>query len=275
MKKVWMITGASRGFGAAIAEAVVANGDVLVATARNEESLASLRSAKDTLTLSLDVTREEAAKEAVSAALTRFGRIDVLVNNAGYGFVGAIEEASAQEIEAIYRTNVFGLLNVTRAVLPAMRQQRSGHIINIGSQGGYQASPVLGVYGSTKFAVEGLSEALHAELQPLGIHVTVVGPGAFRTDFLDARSLHWAQSRIDGYAQMRGKAQAYVEANNGRQPGDPAKLAEALLRLVALPEPPLRLAFGADAIQRLESKSAVVAAEVQRWRLLSESTTFS
>ena len=145
MKKVWMITGASRGLGAAIAEAVVANGDLLIATARNEESLTPFRGAKDALTLSLDVTREEAAKEAVSAALTRFGRIDVLVNNAGYGFVGAIEEASAQEIEAIYRTNVFGLLNVTRAVLPAMRQQRSGHIINIGSQGGYQASPVLGV----------------------------------------------------------------------------------------------------------------------------------
>jgi short-subunit dehydrogenase len=275
MKKVWMITGASRGLGASIAEEVVENGDLLVATARKKESLAAYEGRKDVLALSLDVTLEEEAKAAVAATLVQFGRIDVLVNNAGYGFIGAIEEAGAQEIEAIYRTNVFGLLNVTRAVLPAMRAQRSGHIINIASMGGYQASAMLGVYGSTKSAVEGLSEALYAETKPLGIHVTVVGPGAFRTDFLDARSLRCSQTRVGDYGAMRQKAHAYAEANNHRQAGDPAKLAKALLRVTTLPDPPLRLPLGEDAVRRIELKTEFVAGEVERWRTLSGSTDFA
>jgi short-subunit dehydrogenase len=275
MKKIWMITGASRGLGASIAAEVVASGDVLVATARNKKSLVAFQGRKDVLTLSLDVTIEDQINEAVSAALAQFGRVDVLVNNAGYGFIGAIEEASAQEIEAIYRTNVFGLLHVTRAVLPAMRAQRAGHIVNIASMGGYQASAMLGIYGSTKSAVEGLSEALHAETEPLGIHVTVVGPGAFRTDFLDASSLRSSRTEIDDYAEMRKKAHAYAQANNHRQPGDPAKLATAILRAVALPDPPFRLPIGEDALRRIESKNASVAREIQQWRPLSGSTDFT
>jgi NAD(P)-dependent dehydrogenase (short-subunit alcohol dehydrogenase family) len=275
MKRVWMITGTSRGLGAIIAEEVIASGDVLVATACNQGSLAAFQGRKDVLTLALDVTDEDQVVAAVSAALTRFGRIDVLVNNAGYGFIGAIEEAATQEVEAIYRTNVFGLLNAARAVLPAMRAQRAGHIINMASMGGYQASPMLGIYGSTKFAVEGLSEALHSEMKPLGIHVTVVGPGAFRTDFLDASSLRFSQTEVRDYEGMREKAHAYAEANNHRQHGDPTKLAKTLLRVVALPDPPLRLPIGDDALRRIESKNDFVGSEIQRWRTVSGSTDFT
>jgi NAD(P)-dependent dehydrogenase (short-subunit alcohol dehydrogenase family) len=189
-KRVWMITGAARGIGARIAEAALAHGDAVVATSRDAASVQKRFPAGDALlALPLDVTDEAQAAAAVQAALARFGRIDVLVNNAGYGLLGAVEEATADEVRRLYDTNVFGLLNVTRAVLPSMRARRSGRVINISSLGGYQSGPGFGVYCSTKFAVEGLSEALHGELAPLGIHVTVVEPGYFRTDFLDGNSL--------------------------------------------------------------------------------------
>jgi NAD(P)-dependent dehydrogenase (short-subunit alcohol dehydrogenase family) len=275
MAKVWMITGASRGIGARIAAAVMDHGDILVATARRKESLQEIPDSKDALKLSLDVTSDEQAKAAVQAALERLGRIDVLVNNAGYGLLGAIEESSAQEVEAIYRTNVFGLLNVTRAVLPALRRQRSGHILNMSSLGGYQASAGWGVYGSTKFAVEGISEALYAETRPLGIHVTVVEPGFFRTDFMDGRSLERTREQIDDYAATLEKTRTFAETHNRQQPGDPAKLAAALIKLVALPDPPLRLPLGTDAVSRIHEKNAFVAAEMKRWRSLSESTNLS
>lgn len=274
MKKVWLITGASRGLGAEIARAVSAKGDFLVATSRQKEALAQFQGT-NVFTAKLDVTQEEDAKTVVKLALDKFGQIDVLVNNAGYGFISAIEEANPQEIEAIYQTNVFGLLNVTRAVLPSMRARRTGYLINVASMGGYQASPVLGVYGSTKFAIEGLSEALHAELKPLGIKVSVIGPGAYRSDFLDKSSLRSAESRIDDYASMRAKAHAYAESNNHKQPGDPAKLAQTLLQLAELAEPPLRLPIGPDAVQRLRTKNTVVAEELDRWHSLSDSSTSS
>jgi NADP-dependent 3-hydroxy acid dehydrogenase YdfG len=164
MKRVWMITGASRGLGAQVAKTVLANGDLVIATARRKESIELTENRENTLALSMDVTDEAQVKGAVLAAKERFGRIDVLVNNAGYGLLGAIEESSPEEIEAIYRTNVFGLLHVTRAVLAVMRGQGSGHILNMSSLGGYQASAGWGIYGSTKFAVEGITEALYAEL---------------------------------------------------------------------------------------------------------------
>src|ERR1700744_6436207 len=180
--KVWFITGASRGMGFEIAKAVLASGDIVVATVRKNaaELAARLGSADKALVVTLDVTKEAEVKGGVDAAISRFGRIDVLVNNAGYGLLAAVEEASANEVERVFGTNVFGLLAVSRAVLPTMRRQRSGHVINISSVGGYSAYPGWGVYGATKFAVEGLTEALAAELKPLGIKATVVEPGFFR-----------------------------------------------------------------------------------------------
>ena len=272
MKKTWIITGASRGLGAKIAEAVLAKGDNLVATARKESALPF---GPEALKLPLDVADEAQAGNVVAAALHRFGGVDVLVNNAGYGLLGAIEEASAAEVEAVFRTNVFGLLNVTRAVLPVMRKQGSGHIINMSSLGGYQASAGFGIYGSTKFAVEGITEALYAELKPLGIHVTVVEPGFFRTDFMDASSLAHTKTQIEAYGGTVGKTRDFATANNRRQPGDPAKLAEALLQLVALPTPPVRLPLGPDALKRIAAKNEFVNQEMERWETLSMTTNFS
>lgn len=272
MKRIWMITGASRGLGAQIAEAVLAHGDSVVATARRKESITLDGNPKDFLALSMDVTDESQVKAAVKDAKETFGRIDVLVNNAGYGLLGAIEESSAEEIEAIYRTNVFGLLHVTRSVLPVMREQGFGHILNISSLGGYQASAGWGIYGSTKFAVEGITEALYAELKPLGIHATVIEPGFFRTDFMDGSSLQRTKLALGAYAATVGKTRSFADQNNRQQPGDPAKLARVLIEIVNAPEPPVRLQVGPDAVRRIEAKNAAVAADIAIWRTLSEST---
>jgi NAD(P)-dependent dehydrogenase (short-subunit alcohol dehydrogenase family) len=272
MRKVWFVTGASRGIGAQIASAVIQAGHYLVATARRKESLVSLPQSEDVLRLSLDITMEEQVNAGVGEAIQRFGQIDVLVNNAGYGLLGAVEETTSKEAKAIFETNVFGLLNMTRAVLPVMRKQRSGHIINMSSLGGYQASPGWGVYGSTKFAVEGITEALYAELRPLGIHATVIEPGFFRTDFMDASSLVRTVVQIDDYESSVGKTKSFADNQNHQQPGDPAKLATALLELAALTDPPIRLQLGSDALKRIEQKNAFVQAESQRWLSLSTST---
>src|SRR6476620_2979922 len=204
--RVWFITGASRGFGALIAEAALKAGDAVVATARDPSTVtARLGSHGRLLATRLDVTSEAEAHEAAGQAVKKFGRIDILVNNAGYGLLGAIDEASATEATKLFGTNVFGLLGVIRAVLPHMRRQRSGHIINVSSVGGYAGFPGWGVYGATKFAVEGISEALAGEVAPLGIRVTVVEPGFFRTDFLDDTSLSRTAQVIDDYHESVGK----------------------------------------------------------------------
>jgi len=275
VKKVWFVTGASRGMGAEIANAVLQARHCIVATARRKESIANLPRNENLLCLDLDVTDEEQACSAARHAVDHFGRIDVLVNNAGYGLLGAIEETSSKEAKAIFNTNVFGLLNVTRAVLPFMRKQRSGHIINMSSLGGYQASPGWGVYGSTKFAVEGITEALYAELESLGVHAMAVEPGFFRTDFMDASSLAHAAAKIDDYNGTVGKTRSFAYENNHQQPGDPAKLATALLELSELGEPPLRLQLGTDAVKRVKQKNAFVDAESRRWLSLSTSTDLS
>ena len=244
-RKMLFVTGASRGFGGLIVEKALAAGHSVVATARNPRTLIDLfGNHPNALPLTLDVTDEVQAHAAAMAAIERFGRIDVLVNNAGYGLLGAVEEASAREIEALYRTNVFGLLAVTRAVLPSMRRRRSGHIINFSSVGGYVGHAGWGVYCSTKFAVEGLSEALAVELQPLGIHVTVVEPGYFRTASLDARSLAVSARIIEDYRETSGALRAAVAGSSHAQLGDPAKLADALIRLIDEPNPPTRLPLG-------------------------------
>jgi len=273
-EKIWMITGASRGLGAEIAKTALAAGDKLIATARDAQALVHLGSPENLIAISMDVTDEAQVKSGVSEGVRRFGKIDVLVNNAGFGLLGAVEETTAQEVERIYRTNVFGLLNVTRAVLPIMRRQRSGRIINFSSLGGYRASPGWGVYCSTKFAVEGLTEALYDELAPLGIHATVVEPGFFRTDFMDNRSLGKMEQQISDYADTVGKTRLFAVERNHQQPGDPAKLARAILQLANAAEPPLRLPLGEDALQRIKDKNAFVERETANWRALTESTSY-
>ena len=274
-RRVWLITGASRGLGACITRAALAHGDAVVATGRNVAALAAAFEANDALLpLALDVTDEAQAAHVVETALARFGRIDVLVNNAGYGLVGAIEEATAEEVQRQYATNVFGLLNVTRAVLPGMRRRRAGHVINISSLGGFQSFPGYGLYCSTKFAVEGITEALHGELAPLGIHATAVEPGYFRTDFLDAISLVMSPRVIEDYAQSAGQSREASRQINHQQPGDPEKLALALITLVQSPKPPLRLPLGTDTLAALEAKLAFVQQETAAWRTLAASTDF-
>ena len=209
--------------------------------------------------LEMDTTNEAQIKSGVRDSISRFGRIDVLVNNAGFGMLGAIEETTGEEVERTYRTNVFGLLNVIRAVLPAMRQQRAGHIINFSSLGGFRASAGWGVYCSTKFADEGIAEALHDELTPLGIHATVIEPGFFRTDFMDNRSLARTEQQIGDYTETVGKTRMFAVERNHQQPGDPAKLAQALLQLASVAKPPLRLALGSDALARIGEKNSFVA----------------
>jgi NAD(P)-dependent dehydrogenase (short-subunit alcohol dehydrogenase family) len=273
--KVWFITGASRGIGAKVVAAVIEHGDRVVATARHEQDIIDQFGKHDSLLATrLDVTNEQEAATAAQAAIERFGRIDVLVNNAGYGLVGAVEEASSDEIRRIYETNVFGLLNVTRAVLPSMRQQHSGHVINISSVGGYRASIGYAIYGSTKFAVEAITEALHYELASLGIQATAVEPGYFRTDFLDSSSVVEAKKRIADYDETAGKTRERARAVNHRQPGDPEKLARALIKIVESNNAPLRIQFGSDAIQAVENKNAFVQQELNTWRELSTSTDF-
>ena len=273
--KTWFITGASRGFGALITERALAKGDAVVATARNPQAVVDRFGAHpNLLAVALDVSNEEQAAAAAKAAINRFGRIDVLLNNAGFGLMGAVEEASAAEIEAVYRTNVFGLLTVTRAVLPYMRKARTGRILNISSLGGYRAAAGFGIYCSTKFAVEGLSESLHAELEPLGIHVTVVEPGYFRTDFLDTSSLSVSPTQIADYEATAGKVRTVAVGLSHNQPGDPAKLADVLITFVDAPNPPVRLPLGSDTVAAIEAKHASDAAILSEWRSVSVSTDF-
>jgi NAD(P)-dependent dehydrogenase (short-subunit alcohol dehydrogenase family) len=271
--RVWLITGASRGIGADIARAVLTSGDKVVATARDSAGLAHLGVSDNLLSVSLNVTDENQAVDAIAAAIDRFGTIDILVNNAGICLLGAVEETSAEQVEALFRTNVFGLLNVTRAVLPWMRKRRCGHIINISSVAGYSGYAGFGAYSSTKFAVEGVSEALHDELAPLGIHVTIVEPGFFRSDILDKeKSLIEAAAHIADYDGTSGAVRAAVPQLSHNQPGDPVKLARALIELANCPDPPLRLPLGPDTLQRMADKNAVVERETEAWRALAAST---
>jgi NAD(P)-dependent dehydrogenase (short-subunit alcohol dehydrogenase family) len=274
--KVLFVTGASRGFGELIVERALARGHSVVATARNPRAVIErFGELPELLTVSLDVTDEAQAHAATMAAIERFGRIDVLVNNAGYGLLGAVEEASGKEVEAVYRTNVFGLLAVTRAVLPYMRRRRSGRIINLSSIGGYVGHAGFGVYCSTKFAVEGLTESLALELQPLGIYATVVEPGAFRTDFLDAKSLVVSPRTIADYSETSGAMRTFAADVNHAQPGDPAKLADTLIDFIDVPNPPVRLPLGSDTVAAIEGKNAQTAELLNRWRSVSVSTDFT
>jgi NAD(P)-dependent dehydrogenase (short-subunit alcohol dehydrogenase family) len=275
-KRVWFITGASRGLGALIARAALADGNAVAAAGRNVAAIVErLGDSPALLPVALDVTDEAQAKAAVQAVVDKFGRIDVLVNNAGFGLLGAIEESSDADVRRMYDTNVFGLLNITRAVLPVMRSQRAGHVINMSSIGGYRSSAGFGAYCSTKFAVEGLTEALRAELKPLGIHATVVEPGYFRTDFLDTSSLVVSREVIADYDETSGNVRRVAARMNHNQPGNPEKLAAAMVEVVDAQTPPLRLPLGTDTLKAIAEKNAYVEQETETWKALSASTDFS
>jgi len=274
-QRVWFITGASTGFGRLLAEQVLAAGERAVATARKPEQIAELstKNPDNCLTVALDVTEDSAIEAAVDAAIQKFGRIDVLVNNAGYGLAGAIEEATEDEYMPVFETNVFGLIRVTRAVLPHLRKQRSGHIVNLSSIGGLIGSPGWGYYNASKFAVEGFSEALAAEVAPLGIHVTIVEPGPFRTDFL-GRSGVEAKLRIADYDATAGKTRQYFHDQAGKQAGDPAKAAAAIIKAVDAIDPPKHLVLGKLAFDRLNTRLEHWKQELDAWRDLSLGADF-
>jgi NAD(P)-dependent dehydrogenase (short-subunit alcohol dehydrogenase family) len=275
VQRVWFITGASRGIGAEIAKAALDRGDAVVATSRDVRAIHERFSPSPNLfAVALDVTDETSIARAVQSALAHFGRIDVLVNNAGYGVVGAVEETTGDEVRRLYETNVFGLLAVTRAVLPQLRKQRSGHVLNLSSVGGFRSGAGFGVYCSTKFAVEGISEALHDELAPLGIKVTVIEPGYFRTEFLESKSAVEASGRIADYADTAGMVRSRAKSISLQQPGDPVRLASAVMDLVRSKQPPLRLPLGSDTVAAIEAKQRFVADELAAWRSVATSTDF-
>jgi len=273
--KVWFITGASKGFGFQITKAALAAGDRVVATVRKNAAHVydQLGGAERSLVVTLDVTNESEVQSGIQAAIDRFGRIDVLVNNAGYGLLAATEEASAGEVKRQFDTNVFGLLNVTRNVLPHMRKQGSGHIINISSLFAYHNNvPGFGLYGATKYAVEGISEGLAIELGPLGIKVTAVAPGLFSTDFVSTDSYQSSSIVLDAYKDTVGVIRGHMTHFHGSQPGDPAKLASVILQLVASDNPPLHLPIGSDSVKNVREKIELISKEVQAWEAISTST---
>lgn len=269
----WLITGCSTGLGRALAQAVLAHGHNAVVTARNPATLEDIAAAyPDTaLVLPLDVTDRAQIGTVVQQAQTRFGSVDVLVNNAGYGYRAAVEEADDADIRQLFDTNVFGAVDMIKAVLPDMRAKRSGSIVNISSIGARIKQAGSGYYSATKAALEGLSGSLHRELQPLGISVTVVEPGAFRTDFA-GRSLTQSAMPIGDYAETAGKRRKENDTIHGTQPGDPAKAAEAILKVVESAEPPSLLVLGQDAFGAFGAVAEAELAELDRWRELSLST---
>lgn len=274
MKKTWFITGASRGLGAEIAKAALEAGHQVVATGRNRSSLINILGPENErlLLLPLDVTESDQIKAAVENSISKFGTIDVLVNNAGYGLYGFFEETTVEDVQGQFDTNVFGVFNVTWAVLPVMHSAGKGRIFNISSVGGLIGGQMASVYCATKFAIEGFSESLSKEVSAFGIEVTIIEPGPFRTDFLTPKSLRVAQIRLPDYDQRRAQILAGIEQRNGQQPGDPRKLAQSILRLSEEPKPPMRFLAGAIAVNAANAKLSSMHTELDAWRELSLST---
>jgi NAD(P)-dependent dehydrogenase (short-subunit alcohol dehydrogenase family) len=271
-KTVWFVTGAGRGMGVDIAQAALAAGHAVVATGRDPERVrAAVGAHDDLLTIALDITDPASAQSAVAAAVERFGRIDVLVNNAGNFYAGFFEEITAEDFRAQVETNLFGPLNVTRAVLPVMRAQRAGHVVTMSSTAGLIGQEFCTAYAASKFALEGWMESLTPEVAPFGIRTTVVEPGFFRTDLLTPESTSYAEPSIDDYADRTHATVAAWNGMNGRQGGDPAKLAAALVQLAGQDEPPVRWVAGADAVTGVEQKAADLLAQVNSYRELSSS----
>jgi NAD(P)-dependent dehydrogenase (short-subunit alcohol dehydrogenase family) len=274
MAKVWLITGSSRGLGRALADAVLAAGLKLVATARDPAQLADLveRYGDQVRTLALDVTDPQAAGDAIEAAVEAFGRLDVLVNNAGYGNIGSIEDTRLEDIRAQIETNLFGVIHVTKAAIPVLRKQGSGHIIQVSSIGGRVGAMGRAPYSAAKWGVEGFSEVLAKETASLGIKVTIIEPGGFRTDF--AGSSTTINEGRPEYDSTVGAAARFQRDYNGAQPGDPAKAATVIIRVAALDEPPLRLLLGSDAVRIAEESDLARLEADKKWRDLSVSTDF-
>jgi NAD(P)-dependent dehydrogenase (short-subunit alcohol dehydrogenase family) len=275
MTSTWLITGTSRGLGRALAEAVLAAGHRLVATARTPDSLRDLveRFPQAVRTVALDVTDPAAAQRAVETAVEVFGGLDVLVNNAGYGDVGSVEDTSLETFRAQIETNLFGTIILTKAAIPVMRAHRSGRILQLSSVGGRLGAPGRAPYSAAKWAVEGFSESLALEMALIGVHVTLVEPGGFRTDFAGS-STFLQEGRAD-YDPVVGAAARRQRAYDGQQPGDPARAAQVLLALASMDAPPLRLALGSDAFAAISAADAARLGERDRWRALSESTDFA
>ncbi|WP_426454298.1 oxidoreductase [Paenibacillus sp. S-38] len=265
--KVWLVTGASRGIGLEIVQAALQAGHQVAAAVRSkpEQLAARLGHPPNLLVTVLDVTDEDQAKEAAEETVRHFGRIDVLVNNAGFGLLSAVEEATDAEVRHNYEVNVFGSLHVIRAVLPQMRKQRSGHVINLSSVGGLTGLAGWGLYCSTKFAIEGITEAMAQELAPLGIYTTAVEPGFFRTEFLDASSLIRTGNVIDDYAETVGEMRGFATQVNKKQPGDPEKLAQAILTLAGSEHPPVHLPLGKDTLAYYKEKKDRMDNEIEQW----------
>lgn len=275
MTRTWFITGASSGFGRALAEVVLERGHRAVVSARRIDALEQLASANPNraFAIQLDVTDPLQRECAVATALEKFGRIDVLANIAGRGSLGAAEEFASEQLRDQMELNFFASAEMTRAVLPAMRTQKSGHILQLTSIGGLAAYQGFGPYCASKFALEGWSEALREEVKPLGIKVTIVEPGAFRTEFAGSKNMRPAY-RIDDYRAVIDPVEAYLYGGDGKQPGDPRKAAEVMIAAVECDNPPLRLLLGSDAIALWENKLSVLNADLARWRQLGEQTAF-
>ena len=273
--RVWLVTGCSSGFGRAIAEEALSQGDTVVGTSRQAESLDDLvQDAPEgkAHAISLDVTDPEQVQRATREVLDRFGRIDILVNNAGHGQVGAVEETTEEELRAIFDVHVFGPAALTRAVLPAMREQRSGAIVQMSSFGGQVSYPGFSAYCATKFALEGFSEALAQEVAPFGIKILIVEPGAFRTGFSGGALVQsW---EMPEYQETAGQTREMITGIDGTQPGDPAKAARAILTALESEETPLRLPLGADAVEGIRSKLDAVRGELDAWEEVATATAF-
>jgi NAD(P)-dependent dehydrogenase (short-subunit alcohol dehydrogenase family) len=273
---VWLITGCSKGLGRALAEQALAAGYRVIVTARNVADIADLADAHSdaVLGITLDVTDAAQIDAAIAASEARFGAIDVLVNNAGYGYLAAIEEGVDADVRALFETNLFGPINLIKAVLPGMRRRRHGHIVNISSIGGLVTYPGVGYYHMVKFGVEAMSDTLAKEVAPLGIGVTVVAPGAFRTDFRGPASIKQSATRIGDYDDTAGKGRAGTEAGHGKQQGDPVRGARAIIAAVEAEKSPVHLPIGGDALDQIRGKLNDMRHETDRWEELIRSTDF-
>ena len=276
MQKTWFITGASRGLGQCIALAAMKAGDRVVATGRHREAIIkNLGDDSETLlAVELDVTNANQAHDAVKKALARFGGIDVLVNNAGYGHLGFFEENTMEDVKEQFNTNLYGVFNVTWEILPIMRLAKSGRIFNISSTAGIRGNELCSLYCASKFALEGFSESLAKEVNPFGVYVTIVEPGPFRTDFLTKESIRFGENEIEEYNDRRDTLRKSFEDRDGSQPGDPERLAEAIINIANHPQPPMRFVAGSIAIDTLSSKLESTRAELEAWRQLSASLDY-
>eukprot|EP01132_Coremiostelium_polycephalum_P013849 gene13849-16843_t len=276
-KKVWFVTGASKGLGVTLVKELLKEGHRVAATSRNAEDLqlAIGENTENFLPLAMDLKNERQVALALKTSHTYFGKLDVVVNNAGYGLVGSLEELSDGESHENFEVNVFGTLNVIRKAMPYFRKQRSGHIINISSIGGFTGNfPGFGIYCATKFAIEGLSEALAAEVKPFGVQATIIAPGYFRTNFLAPDSLQVPENEILEYKEVRDTQRLHQHEIDGKQAGDPVKAAKVMIKIGGEPNAPLRLFLGEDAYQLAQEKISSLTLELEKWKELTLSTAF-